>query len=1113
MKLTHKIVDAGNIVGYMLDMDMPALLPMHKNALYTDMYMLPLLEEGYKYYSREANDIVDPAGQPITTLPEIPLSNVDQDLWNSGVELALKSAMSDTEASKYYSYKEASTVQFRTEASYEINTREELIAYLESIKSALHSVGYCGDNRPLNFFVNPAAYFTIDEIRENSSYKMYMDTIVKRHVFRSYTAYMKLVKWLCDKGVLNTMNPSKAEFLAAYYAWGPECIKDKCMSVETKIAVDGVFNYHNDPLSSNEIDAYVAANRDTRYAIYNDREEVFSLKLKENYKEIQTFRDLGRARIAIAEDNTLFKMRRSEPTGYKYRTMPELVLSKYSTSISDVSDRLYITLISDSGYTYQYKVADNKLRLGAAHTTSIVYSSSTNFAFQTVAPAIKIPLSYADNQQDFYLWNLAILKILNLIKGKIVTPPVASTSEFLVKDGVSPNAVVDYLASILDPEYYKSKEGGTARYILRDDSEGMSLALTRFLNPIPQDVLRAFKLTDDDLENGIESFLELADPDDLNDRRERMVLGEIEIDSPDFDKTYTFPEKLKELKAQSAPIPLDAMDVYNTIKFAYDCLSGGISIGAFADGVMEDRQALDILDKATILLSVAYAEFGTNYSSAYDFIRHVEDQNLIDIREWSKVRDAGLHGYMVDFAKYRDLRCNMEKTIHWMYCSKIFREISNKPVDQQRPYLMEVITLTRSKADMTIRQLMKAVVDQSIEESSLSDVPYADSGVLSEWSDKKCAKASAAYIAATLFFYVIAGRVKQEPINDVFEIKLPVIGYDELNIKLPKKVFDFIKTSFNVNAHKRYITVCDYCRKEYEPMKNGGWFNWCLINADVTPWVVTPKRGFSIRTYSLMPNYYSEQDLIKSLGSTYVEEALAKNALLGYKDTAGNFVSTPIRDFDMGDYLLSYGDYSLWEITHMQIRDAECEDDLKGFLTDNESEPVAAYVKRWNLARKVAKANGRTILSIPLKQDLLYSDLARILYGSDINADTEYCQEYDGKKFLTQNEMTPIRWTEGTVAMTLETTRYHIERFDMSELSMDSIGVDEIISGDYNAGVTIIVSGNYIIVPTSTDNIKILVAGLDSTGLDKLAEDNFIKNVGNGMYYVKAANGDFIIKR
>lgn len=80
MKLTHKIVDAGNIVGYMLDMDMPALLPMHKNALYTDMYMLPLLEEGYKYYSREANDIVDPAGQPITTLPEIPLSNVDQDL-------------------------------------------------------------------------------------------------------------------------------------------------------------------------------------------------------------------------------------------------------------------------------------------------------------------------------------------------------------------------------------------------------------------------------------------------------------------------------------------------------------------------------------------------------------------------------------------------------------------------------------------------------------------------------------------------------------------------------------------------------------------------------------------------------------------------------------------------------------------------------------------------------------------------------------------------------------------------------------------------------------------------------------------------------------------------
>lgn len=1112
MKLTNRIVDAGNIVGYMLDMDMPALLPMQKDALYTEMYMLPLIEEGYKYFSREANDIVDPVGQPINTLPEIPLSTVDQDLWNSGVELALKSAMSDTEASKYYSYKEASAVQFRTEATYEINTREELIAYLESLKSALHSVGYSVDNRPLNFFVNPVAYFTIDEIKQNNEIKSYFDIITKRHVFRNYAAYARLVKWLCDKGVLNTTNPSKAEFLMAYYAWGPECISDKCTGMETKLAVDGVFNYHNDPLSSGDTDAYVAANRDTRYAIYNDREEVFSLKLKENYKEIQSFRDLGRARIAIAEDNTLFKMRRSEPTGFKYRTMPELMLSRYSTSISDVTDRLYITLVSESGYTYQYKVADNKIRLGAAHSTTTVFSSATNFAYQTVAPAIRVPLSYIDNQQDFYLWNLAILKVLNLIKGKIITPPVSSTSEYLVKDGVSPNAVIDYLASILDPEYYRSNEGGTARYLLRDDSDGMSQALTYLLNPIPANVLRAFKLTEDDLEYGIESFLELADPDDLNDRRERMATGEIEIGSSDFDTTYTFPAKLKELKAQHAPIPRDAMDVYNNIKFAYDCLSGGISTGAFADGVMEDRQALDILDKATILLSVCYAEFGTNYSSSYDFIRRLEDSNLIDTREWSKVRDAGLHGYMVDFAKYRDLRCNMEKTIHWMYCSKIFREISNKPLDQQRPYLMEVITLTRSKADMTIRQLMKAVVDQSIDNSNLSDAPYATSGELANWSDKKCAKASASYIAATLFFYVLAGRIKHEPVNDVYEIKLPVIGYEALNIQLPVKVFDFIKSNFNVNTHKRYITVCDYCRKEYEPMKDGGWFNWCLVNANVTPWVVTPKRGFAIRTYPLMPNYFSEQDLIKSLGQPYVEDALSKNVLLGYKDSVGNFISTPIKDFVMDDYLLSYGDESLWSITHSQIREAESIDDLQCFLTDTESEPVAAYVKRWNIARKQAKAAGKTLLSIPLKQDILYGDLMKILYGTEANWEVEYCAEQDGRNFLVNNDMTPIRWTEGTVAMSLETTKFHIEKFDMSELSMTSNGVDEIISGDYNAGVNLFVSGNYLIVP-GQENIKILVTGLDKTGLDNLANDNFIKYIGEDRYYVKAINGDFIITR
>lgn len=1112
MRLTNKIVDAGNIVGYLLDMDMPALIPLHKDTLYTEMYMMPLLEEGYKYFSREANDIVDPSGTPINTLPEIPLSTVDQDLWNSGVELALQSAWSDTEASKYYSYKEASVVQFRTEATYEINTREEFIAYLESIRSALYSVGYSVDNRPLNYFVNPEAYFTIDELRNNSQYKGYLDVIIKRHVFRNYSAYAKLVKWLCDKGVLNTMSPSKAEFLAAYYAWGPEGIKDKCTGFETKIAVDGAFNFHNDPLSSGDKDAYIAANRDTRYAVYNDREEVFSLKLKESYKDIQSFRDLDRARIAIAEDGTLFKMRRSEPTGYKYRVMPELALSSYSTSVSDVTDRLYFTLISESGYTYQYKVADNKLRLGLAHAATLVYYSPTNFAYQTIASAIRVPLSYVDNQQDFYLWNLTILKILNMIKGKIVSAPVSSTSDFLVKDGISPNAVIDYISSIIDADYYKYNEEGTARYMLRDDSEGLSRALSRFLNPVPEDVLRAFKLTSDDLEYGIESFLELADPDDLADRRERMALGEIEMDSPDYDKTYTFPDRLKMLKSQKAPIPTDAMDVYQSIKFAYDCLSGGISIGAFADGIMEDREALDILDKATIVLSVAYAEFGTNYSSAYDFVRHIENTNLIDVREWSKVRDAGLHGFMVDFARYRDLRCNIDKTVFWMYCSKVFREISNKPISEQRPYLMEVVALGRNKADMTIRQLMKAVVDQAIDESGISDVPYATSGPMAEWSDKKCVKASASYVAATLFFYVIAGRVKQEPVNDVFELKLPIMGCEDLILKLPKKVYDFILSSFNVNAHKRYVTVCDYCRKEYEPMKNGGWYNWCLVNADVTPWMVTAKKGFSIRTYSLMPNYYSEQDLIGSRGPEYVEDALNKNALLGYKDQSGNFVSTPIKEFTMSDYLLSYEDDMLWQQTLMQIRDAESEDDLRGFLTDNESEPVAAYVRRWTLARRQAKAMGKTLLSIPLKQDLLYGDLAKIIYNQEVSTDIEYCDASQGLNFLNLNDMVPIRWTEGTVAMSIETTKYHIERFDLSDLDLDNLGVDEIISGDYNSGVMLAVSGNFIIA-RAQDDIKIFVPGLDKAGLDNLAADNFIKCIGNDMYYVKAVNGDFIIKR
>lgn len=1112
MEIVNKIVDNGQIVGYLIDSGYAEKMPCPKNALYTDFYMRPLLQSGYKYYSREANDITDPKGNCIASLPEVPLSIVDQDLWNSGLDIALSSALSDTEASKYYSYKEDSVVQFRTESSYEINTREEFLNYLESIRHALYTVSYTVDNRPLGSFVNPDAMFTIDEIIENPEYKSYLDVIVKRHVFRNYEAYRKLVKWLCDKGVLNTTEPTTAEFLAAYYAWGPEGIKSKCTSYELKMNVDGVFTFPSDPLTNTDKSAYVTANRNSQYAVFNDREEVFSLKLKESYRDVQTYIDLKRARIAIASDKTLMGIKRSEPTGYKYKIIPALTGARCASYVSDVSDRVYFTIMSDAGYVYQYKVAHNKLRIGLAHANNTVYVSENNFGVQSIVTAIKLPLTWLACAQDYHLWNMTIIKIITLTKNNVVPTPVANTSEFLVRDGISPTAVIDYMSSVLDPSYYKSAKDEFTKYQLRDTRCGMSEALNYFLDPIPTYVLDAFMLREDDLENGLQSFIDLADPEDLMDRREKMKLGEITPGDPRYDASYMFDDVWKEQVKSGFPFPADALDIYNNIKFAYDSIVGGITIGEFGDGQASDAATNSIIETATIILSTAYAEYGTDYSAMQDFVRHVEDNKLIDISEYTSLRKDGYNGYLIDLAKFRQARCDTENTMFYCYCSKIFREISNKPIEQQRPYLMELITLGRSTDEMNIRKVLSALINAAIDKAGISDEPLSEYGVGKYWSMKKCIQASANYVAATLFFYIIAGRLKNhEVVNNSYSIKLPVIGCEDLVIDLPVDVVDFVNARFRPNEHKKYITLFDYCSREYTPRQGGGVFNFCLVNADVTPWSINPKKGFAIRSYSMMPNYYDMPALVKAAGEEFYEQAVNNQAIIGYTQN-GNFYQTPIKNLSIKNFIIQPDDAED-DFNKMIINNAVEPEDLSEFMNQSTAEPIAAYVKRWALERKRAKALGKQLLSIPLKQDIVLSEMATILYGQAPSDVAEYADTViDDRQFLTNAPLIPVKYSENAGTYLVETTKYHIEVFRPGDISIDVYGVDEILSGEYSAAIPVVVSGNNIIGSSGSD-IRVNVAMLDKNAINNLANTGVIKAIGEDTFYVKAINGDYTIKR
>ena len=1104
MRILKKIVDNGTIVGYQVE-DGTFVLPICKKALYLELYIEPLVAEGYKFYGYDADNIEDPNGVVISKLPEMSFSEVDDVEWFASVNLADSSALTDAEAAKYYTFREESALTFKQEDSYEINTREELIQYLNEMNRMLFQSTFSTDNRPLNSFVHPDALFTIEELDNDPEVRRYFNIILKRHQFRNFGAYQWLVQWLYDKGVLTTTTPSTAEFLKAYYAWGPEGIKDKCINFELKMNVDGVFTFIKDPLINTTAMTYVTENRNSKVTIIDGRENIHFLKTHENMSQISDVKDFGRSRIIVNSNDTLLGIRRMQNTGKKYSAIGR-------TLVSDVSDRIYFTIIAGNGYTYTYKASHNKLKIGLSYvnTNQEIYSSTNNFGLASVVPTVSIPIDIVENATDYYLWNLAIIKSAQLIQMKTKKAPVSSTTEFLLHDGVNPVATVDMMAHSIskNPEYTINR-----KYGLDVKGDDLTSALTAYLNDIPDYILKAYNLNEDDLEDGIASFLELADVDDLKDRREAMMSMRIGPNDPGFDPTYQdYKSKVGKKNAEfnEARVLLnvgermaDAVDFYTKLKFVHDCIHGKLSVNNFGEGIMNDMGA-SYRVAAECILSVIYAEFGNtpDRAMAADFILNIEDSDLIDIHKIFRLRDQALKGYLADFGQYRATRANQNAWI-WAYCTKVFREISNAPISQQRPYLMELVVIENTKTDMPTRTLMTAVVQEAIEKYGFDDTPFEEDGPLAGVSEKSAALKSADWIAAKLFFFIYAGGIKTEPVNGVYTVPMNIQDDKVLNIEVPEGVVKFVKT-FNKETHKKYITVFDFCKYEYNPNTKDGTFNICLVNADVDPWHVKPKQGYKIKTYSLLPNYYAQDTLDGANGEGWY--------LSNYNN--GGICVDPLRSL----YKSKFIPESPIEETMMYediCKNAQTVDDLAEFLYLDQYEYIFAYVKRWAIARKQANALGKKLVSIPLKQDIVYAPFAysfcdEIPPQEPVYADSDL---FDDKQAQSSAGVNVLNWQNfDERTLKIGTTQSSIKEFSIRDIDLSDIAnIHDIISGEYNAPIPVVVTGNYINV-RDEELIRVAASRLHPEQIAQFTEAGILRPISATKSFIRAVNGDYILE-
>lgn len=1112
MKITNRIVDSNDsTVGYLID-DGSFIRPECKKALYNEMFITALIAEGYKYYSYDADTIEDPTGMPIAQLPAVSrydADKVDDVGFFASVTNADIDAMSDAAASKYYTFREASAVKFKEEDSYEINSREDFIAYLKGIERNLYEVNFSTDNRPINAFVNPEALFTVDEIEKDQEVRKLFNIIIKRHRFRNYASYMDLVRWLMQKGVLNTETPTTAEFLNAYYAWGPEGIKDSCVDYKLKLNVDGIFEFMSDTLFSNDPMTYMTANRSHKVSVIDGNDNIHFLRESQSTSEITDAADFQRSRLSLISNETLLSLRRRTGNGRKY-------LAVGKTLVSDVSDRVYFNVITESGYAYTYKVAHNKLKIGLTHTntTSEVYSTSINFGFATIAQDVVIPLDYIRNENDYYLWNLAILKSAQLIQKKSKKAPVSGTAEFLRNDGVNPVAVINMMAhSICKNPNFNSN----GRYNFKDRGYDMLDALNTYLQPIPEAILNAYKLSLEDLTEGMTTFLDLADVDDLADRRldmanNRIMPGDAGYDTTFIDESTALGKKEADRRAASNAVTstknFDAIDYYHMMRFVHDCIHGNLAINNFGDGILEDMGASYMIS-AECILSVIYAEFGNNpdLGSAEQAILDMENGNLIDINNIFRMRDNAWKGYMMDFAEYRRLRAD-KNTWVWAYCTKVFRELSNAPIEKQRPYLMELVVLENNKIDLPARQLMTTCVADAISKLNLDDTRFAEEGKYAyNWSEAKVAMESADFVAAKLFFYILAGGVKTQPIDGMYKIPMQVQEGIDTVIDVPVPVYDFVK-GFNTAAHKRYITVYDFCAYEYNVNTKEGTFSLYLVNADVDPWHVKPKTGYNIKSYPLMPNYQE---------STALDNANGEGFYLQAKNT-GSICVTPLkqsyRSLFIPQPVITDG-YDEVYMNEQLVKGAQSYTDMEDFLLPSQQEFIFAYIKRWTLAKRAAAANNCKLVSMPLKQDIVYHELAgnycaeipsmELVMSKDVTV--------DDRAFATDTNIKLHSWKDNVEGIALLSNKGTvIKQMAVDDLSVDAIDSQKVILGGQTfCPVPVFVSGNYLVIK-SDGFMRVPVSRITPEQLAQFEADGILYNIGGGKYYIHAVNGGYILE-
>ena len=969
MILTNIVMRDGKFAGVRLheeDANDEFAIDLPIKSLYTRYYLSRMKESGYKIYDYNGN-IETPQGDSIESLPAIDFAEVDMDWWNT-LAANMDEILTDAEASEYYSFNsQVESVSFAEPVAIEINTREELERYIDREYSKYCTLGYCTDNRPLNSFVNPEALYTMDELQDNKELANKLNAINARHTFKDYAAYRVVIQFLIEHGKLTNENPTMGEFIRAYYAWGPDGITGTCVDLKFKAGVDGRFeNVDDSMISSSNPEVYCVSNRESVISILGTDNKIRFLRDTTSLQNKAMWTDFGRETLAILDTETLTRAIRRKVGAHKYTSL--------RAQRAKVTDRLYFTFVTSNGYRYVYKAAHCASVINLLTARSSIWYSPTNFQIKMVNSRSKLPMDRLKSETDYILWNMCTNKVAEIMTKRTKTATIENSYQMLISAGLSPLAAVTYMARRVLKEDFESNIEARGIYGGLNVDNCIKWYSDR---EIPEQVMKAFMLDETEITT-VEDFVKAADADYLQERRDMMQNNEITIGQPEYDPTYGSPT-------------IDALAYYNNVKFVSDCMNGYVNIDNFGDGIRADKLD-EYTDTASIFMSIIYAELGDNpdINDAYEIIEGMESSEYYDINSNKQFnyRDGAYVGALLDRAFLLRRKGSATDTAWWCYVTKVFRELSNKPIEEQRPYMLEMLVVKSQKAqssgsiDADIRSIAVACVENALDacqDISRENIAISDkiSGAVGK-TYFDLAQDIKDFIAAELLFRMIGNKSDGE--NGMVTFKLDYDGSgNKLSIPVPMNVIELCKKVLNeTSTHVYYMPIYEANANEYNPYQGNGGFPMHIVNATVTPWTVTPKKGYKIKTMSLLPSYYSADALNGKNGAGWTESNISK----------GNIIAANIKNIER-NRVLPEVDSEIYHDTVTSLQTATY-DDINMYMAPVMDELVQCYVKRWSLHCHEAAKESKIVRSMPLKQDIVYAGFAPVVLGHDVSQDAEY---------------------------------------------------------------------------------------------------------------------------